>query len=287
MWSLPFMVNAFRAGTLVAVLAALAGYFVVLRRQTFAAHTLSVVGFPGATAAAWLGWSVTGGYLAASVAAAAVFALRPRATGRRQRAESAVIGTAAAFALACGFLFSTRSQGSVDGTTALLFGSVLGISTGQVVTLTWLAVVVLVLLTVVARPLLFGSLDPVVARAGGVPVRLLDAGFLVTLGAVIAMTAQITGALLVFALLVLPAATAQRLTARPLRAALVAVAIAVATTWVALTATFYTPYPVGFWLADLAFAGFVLATGVGAVRGRWHRSGRVAAVPAMVVGGTP
>lgn len=260
MWSLPFMVNAFRAGTAVALLAGVIGYFVVLRRQTFAAHALSMVGFPGATAAVWLGLPVIAGYLAAAVTAAGVLAARGAGGQRVRRGESAVIGTVGATALALGYLFSTLYQGSVGGTTALLFGSMLGISTTQVATVSVLAAVVLTLLAASSRPLLFASADPVVARAAGVRLRLVDTGFLIVLAVVIAMTAQITGALLVFTLLVLPAATAQHLTARPARAAGIAMLLSVATTWAALTATFYTPYPVGFWLASIAFGAFLAAS---------------------------
>src|SRR6476646_5736120 len=103
MWSLPFMLNAFRAGTIVAVLGAVIGWFIVLRRQTFAAHTLGLVGFPGAAAALWLGVSVTAGYFAAGLLAALVLAgagRRSKADGRVDRTESALVGTVQAFCLA-------------------------------------------------------------------------------------------------------------------------------------------------------------------------------------------
>jgi len=257
MWSLPFMVNAYRAGTVVAVLSAAIGYFMILRRQTFAGHTLSVVGFPGAAGAIWLGISATYGYFAFCLTAAVAIAAAPL-RGRSRADQSALIGTVQAFALACGFLFVALYRGFLGGTTTLLFGSFLGITSTQVLALVVVAAVVLLVLALAGRPLLFASVDPDVAQAHGVAVRAVDVGFLLLLGAAVAETAQITGVLLVFTLLVLPPATAQRLTARPARAVAVAVALAVVTTWLALGIAFYSPYPFGFWLSSLAFGEYVV-----------------------------
>jgi zinc/manganese transport system permease protein len=261
MWSLPFMLNAFRAGTIVAVLAALVGWFTVLRRQTFAGHTLALVGFPGAAAAAWLGVSLTAGYFATCLAAALVIAALPGGSRRGYREESAAIGTLQTLALAAGTLFVGLYGGLLSGTSALLFGSFLGISAGQVLLLSGVAVAVLALLGAVGRPLLFASVDSDVARAHGVPARLVGALFLVLLGATAAAASQITGTLLVFALLVLPPATAQLITARPLPGLLLSVALALLTVWVALFVAFYSPYPIGFWLTTVAFGGYVLVAG--------------------------
>ncbi len=136
MLALHFMVNAFRAGTIVALVAAAVGWFMVLRRQSFAGHTLAVVSFPGAAGAIWLGVSATAGYFAGSIVAALVIAMVPRSpSGRERSEESAVIGTVQAFALACGVLFVSLYGGFLDSLTGLLFGTFLGISDSQVVTL--------------------------------------------------------------------------------------------------------------------------------------------------------
>src|SRR6187402_59207 len=103
----PFMVNAFRAGTVVAVVAGLVGWFMVLRRQTFAGHTLAVVGFTGAAAATLLGVSVSAGLFVACIVAALAIAVLPGGGPRRFSEESSVIGTVQAFALASGFLFAS------------------------------------------------------------------------------------------------------------------------------------------------------------------------------------
>src|SRR5882724_9209760 len=171
LWSFPFMVNAFRAGTIIAVASAVMGWFMVLRRQTFAGHTLALVGFPGAAGATLIGVSATYGYFAFCVGAALVIAAIPRAGEGSYGHESAVTGTVQAFALACGFLFIALYKGFLNGVNALLFGTFLGITNGEVVGLLVVTVVVLVVLAVMGRPLLFVSVDPVVAEARGIPVR--------------------------------------------------------------------------------------------------------------------
>lgn len=257
MWAFPFMVNAFRAGTIVAVAAAVVGWFMVLRRQSFAGHTLAVVGFPGAAGATLVGVSASYGYFAFCVSAAVVIGMIPRDTDGH---ESALTGTIQAFLLACGFLFAALYKGLLGGVTALLFGSFLGITATQVWMLLAVAIAVLALLAAIGRPLLFASIDPDVAAGRGVPVRLLGLVFLVLLGAAVAGASQITGSLLVFALLVMPAATAQALTASPRLGLALSVLIALVVTWAGLIAAYYSPYPIGFYVATFAFAGYVLAS---------------------------
>ncbi|MFC5666028.1 metal ABC transporter permease [Kitasatospora misakiensis] len=266
-WSYAFMVNAFRAAAVVAVVAPAVGWFMVLRRQTFAGHTLSVVAFPGAALATLLGVSTTAGYLGACLATALVIALL-RDGGRAGGGagggaggiqESAATGTLQAFALACGFLFVTLYRGTLGGPQALLFGTFLGITDDQVRLLAAVGAAVLAVLALIGRPLLFATLDPEVAAARGVPVRLLGGGFLLLLGAATAEAGQITGSLLVFALLVIPAATAQVLTARPLLGLLLAVLLGLAASWLGLIAAYYHPYPLGFFVTTFAFTGYLLA----------------------------
>ncbi len=254
-----FMVHAFIAGTIVAVVAASIGWFMVLRRQTFAGHALAVVGFPGAAGAALIGVSASYGYFTFCVAAALVIAAIPRARQGGYDEESAVIGTTQAFAVACGFLFVTLYAGNLTGVNSLLFGDFLGITTSQIVVLGAFALVALAALAAIARPLLFTSVDPEVAAGRGVPVRGLSIAFLVLLGVAAAETSQITGSLLVFALLVLPPATAQTLTPRPARSVALAVVLALTITWAGLAVSYFSPYPIGFWVTSIAFAAYLLA----------------------------
>jgi zinc/manganese transport system permease protein len=258
----PFMVNAYRAGTIVAVVAGLIGWFMVLRRQSFAGHTLAVVGFPGAAGAVLLGVSATLGYFAFCIAAALVIAAVPVRRGRSFDEESAVIGTVQVFALACGFLFVALYAGNLSSVSSLLFGSFLGITEGQVIVLAVAAMVGVAVLAVLGRPLLFASIDPDVAAARGLPVRALSTGFLVLLGVAAAETSQITGSLLVFALLVLPPATAQVVSVRPGRSLGLTVVIGVGVTWFGLGIAYYSDLPIGFCITSLAFGLYVAARAV-------------------------
>ncbi len=257
--SFPFMVNALEAGTIVAVLASAIGWYMVLRRQSFAGHTLSVMAFPGAAGASLAGLPAALGYYVACTAAALAIGRSGGGQQHERGQESAAIGTVQAAALAAGFAFLSLYKGVLGGLESLLFGTFLGISRGQVLTLALIAVGALGTLALAGRPLLFASVDPQIARARGVPVRALDTGFLVLLGLAVAATSQITGALLVFALLITPAATAQTLTARPALSLLLTVLFALLVTWVGLGLAYFSIYPVGFFVTSAAFALFLAA----------------------------
>jgi zinc/manganese transport system permease protein len=264
----PFMVQALEAGAIVALMAGAIGWFMVLRRQTFAGHTLAVISFPGAAAATLAAIPIALGYFGACGLGALALAAVGRDGGGGRAGESAAIGTVQAFALGLGFLFVGLYGGQLAGLEALLFGTFLGITSGQVVTLLCVAVVTLLLLAAVARPLLYASIDGAVARAGGVPTRFLGVAFLLLLGMAVAATAEITGALLVFALLVTPAATAQLLTARPARGLALSVILAFFVTWLGLGIAYFSPYPVGFWVTSLSFGLYVLVRCAVELRGR-------------------
>ena len=194
-----------------------------------------------------------------------------RAGGGERRAfggESAAIGTVQAVGLAAGFLFLSLNQAVLGGPETLLFGTFLGITDGQLLGLLIVAVVSLAALTALARPLLFASVDREVARASGVPVARLDAAFLLILGLAIAATSQLTGALLVFALLVAPAAIAQQITLRPLAGLVLSVVFALLIAWLALAIAYFSIYPVGFYVTTLAFGLYVVTRVTGVIRAR-------------------
>ena len=193
-----------------------------------------------------------------AVVSAVLIGLVPDAGRRGGIQSSAVIGTVQAFALACGFLFVSLYGGFLNGANALLFGSFLGITSTQVHTLLVVAIVAGALLALMARPLFFASVDPDVADGRGVPVRALSIGFLVLLGVAAAEVGQITGSLLVFALLVVPAASAQVLTSKPLLSCGLTVLFGVAVTWLSLFVAYYaSSLPIGFLLTTIAFAVYL------------------------------
>jgi zinc/manganese transport system permease protein len=257
----PFMVNALEAGTIVAVMAGGVGWFMVLRRQTFAGHTLSVMAFPGATAALLVGLSAAAGFFVFATLTALVIGAGAAVRGGGRGQESAITGAVQAFGLACGFLFLSLYEGVLANYESLLFGSFLGITRGQVLALALVAAAALALLGLAGRPLLFASVDEGVARARGVPTRALGICFLVMLGLAVAETAQITGALLVFALLVAAPASAQLITPRIGVGLALSVVLAVVITWLGLALAYFYNYPVGFYITTVAFAVYLLARG--------------------------
>jgi zinc/manganese transport system permease protein len=258
-----FMVNALRAGTIVAVVAGAVGYVMVLRRQSFAGHTLALLGFPGAAGAVWLGLDASVGFFGFCIAAAVILGLAP---GDQSGQNGAVIAIVQSFGLACGLLFVSLYHGFLSGLNNLLFGTIVGVTDHQVLTLLVAGVIALAVLAALGRPLLFTSIDEPAARSRGVPTRIVGVAFLVLLGIAAAGASQVTGSLLVFALLVAPAATAVRLTARPAAGLCLSVLIAVVVTWLGEGAAYFSPYPIGFWVTTFAFGLFLVATGFRAAR---------------------
>jgi len=249
-----FMVNALLAGSIVAVMAGLVGWLMVLRRATFAGHTLSMMAFPGASGAALIGIPAAWGYFLSCGAGALAIG---RLAGSRRRSwseQSAGTAMVQAVALAAGFLFVSLYGGVLADLESLLFGNLLGVSDGQVLVLLAVAAAVVGVLGVLARPLLFASVDADVARARGVPVGALSIAFLLLLGLAVAATSQITGVLLVFALLVTPAATAQTLTARPVVSLALTVVLGLLVVWLGLGIAYFSVYPAGFFITAISFA---------------------------------
>jgi zinc/manganese transport system permease protein len=283
----PFMQHAFLAGTLVAVVAGALGYFMVLRRQSFAGHTLANVGFAGAAGAALIGQPPVVGLLVFGLAAAlGIGWLSERAgegSGSGQWRQDIAVGTVLAFSLGLGLLFERLSSSYAGGVYAILFGAALGVSERDITVIAITTGIALVALVFVGRPLLFASLDPLVAGARGVPVRALSYVFLALLAFAVAQAVQVVGVLLIFSLLVTPGATAQQLTTRPGRAIAFSVALALVFTWVGLTIAYYTPYPVGFFITSCAFVTYIVVRlarlGVSAV-GRNSRRGGADGTPA-------
>jgi zinc/manganese transport system permease protein len=266
LFAFPFMVHALEAGTIVAVFAAAVGWYMVLRRQSFAGHTLSLMAFPGATGAALIGLPVSLGYYLACGAAALAMGQTTRTSTRGFGSETAVIGSVQTVGLAAGYVFLSLNSAILSGTETLLFGTFLGVTQGQVVTLLIIAVVALALLALGARPLLFSTVDRELARASGIPVAILDVLFLLLLALAVAATSQITGVLLVFAVLVAPPAAAQQLTSKPLAGLLLGVLFALLVVWLGLAAAYFSPWPVGFYTTTFAFAVYVIARLIGSRR---------------------
>jgi zinc/manganese transport system permease protein len=248
MFEYEFMVNAFAASGIVAVLAGIVGYFLVMRGQTFAGHALSHVGFTGATGAVLIGipplWGMVGFTLAAGIGMGAL--------GERLSGRDVAIGVILSLSLGFGLLFLHFFTAYATQATALLFGNVLGVSHETLIVLLGLAVVSLVALAFIMRPLMFASLQPELAEAKGVSLRLVSVLFLAITALAVAACTQIVGVLLVFALMVGPAAAAQNVTTRLSSGLMLAAGFALGQAWLGLTLAYYTDWPTSFWITMLA-----------------------------------
>jgi zinc/manganese transport system permease protein len=244
-----FMVHAFEAGTIVAIVAGAIGYFVVLRASSFAAHALSHIGFAGATGAVVLGVSPVFGLLAFTLASGMTIG----ALGNRLRGRDVTIGIVLAWTLGLGVLFISLYRGYATEAYALLFGEILGISATDVAITLVAGIVTVVALIAVYRPLLFSSVDEELASAKGVPVTVLSIVFMAILAVAVTEAVQVVGVLLIFALIVTPAAIAVRFTSRPSVAILTGIVLALLFTWLGLAIAYYSPHPVSFFITSLAF----------------------------------
>ena len=251
----PFMQHAYEAGTVVAIVAGIVGYFVVLRRSSFAAHSLSHIGFAGAAGAALLGISpVYGLLLFTTVGGSSMAVLSPKATYR-----DISIGTVLAFMLGLGVLFISLYTGYATAAYSILFGEILGISSSDVLLTLIAGLTILAAVALVYRPLLFASLDEDVAEAKGLPTFLLGIVFMLLVAVATSIAVQVVGVLMIFSLMVTPAAIAQQLAKRPRRVIIISVAVALMTTWSGLFVAFYEPYPVSFFITSIVFVLYLLA----------------------------
>jgi zinc/manganese transport system permease protein len=261
MFAQEFMRNAFVAGTAIALACGLVGYFVVLRAQVFAGDALTHVAFTGAVAAAAAGIDVRLGLFGATI----LVALAIGALGERAAADDVTIGVTFVWILGLGVYFlALFSSGSGGGNGLLgvraLFGSIFGLSAGDARVAAAIGATIIAILLVIARPLLFATVDPAVARTRGVPVRALGLLFLALLGATAAEATQAVGALLLLGLIAAPAGAAQRLTANPSLGLVIAGVIAVTATWAGLTISYLVPqFPPSSAIIAFATAIFLAA----------------------------
>lgn len=263
MLAFDFMRNAFIAGGCIAVAAGLVGYFVVLRNQVFTTDALGHVAFTGGMGGLLIGLNLLVGVFGSCVAAA----LAIGSLGGRGRGRDVAIGTVFAWVLGLGLLFlsiftSSRSGSAGNTGISVLFGSILGIQPAQAVIASAAGLLTCIAILAIARPLLFVTLDPEVATSRGVPIRVLTAFFLILVAITVAESVQAVGALLVFGLMVTPAAVAQNLTTSPYAGMALSAAVALLAVWLGLALAFYIAYPVSFLITALAFGSFIVSLGI-------------------------
>ena len=252
-----FMRTAFAASGMAALLAGTVGFFLVLRGQTFAGHALSHVGFTGATGAILFGLSPLAGLVGFTFIAGIGMGL----FGEKLAARDVAIGMMLSLALGLGLLFLHFYTAAATQATSLLFGNVLGVDSSALLTLGALAVVSFVALALIMRPLIFASLESELAEARGVPVRFVSVAFLAIVAVAVAECAQIVGVLLVFTLMVGPAAAAQNVSRGLVGGVVLAAGLALAEAWGGLTLSYYTDWPTSFWITALSGLVYLLSLG--------------------------
>lgn len=273
-----FMQHALLGGSMVALAAGLMGWFVVTRQNAFAAHALAHIGFPGATGAILIGAPVTLGLAVFCVGGGLLIGL----FGKRVADREVATGTILAFATGLGVLFASLATANASATTTVLFGNLLAISTDQLWVFGGFTLLVVGVLAVIARPLVFASVDPTVAEARGVPVRALGVAFVVLLALTITMAVQVVGTLLLFALVVTPAAAALRMTARPGLVAAIAVAIALGSVWFGLVLSAMVNLPPSFFVTTLAVLSWAVTLPLTRARAPRETAAPVLDVPQLV-----
>jgi zinc/manganese transport system permease protein len=264
MFSQPFMRNALITGSIVAMIAGIVGFFVVLRGVSFAAHSLAQIGFAGAAGAVFLGIDPLFGLVTFAIAGAMAMGV----LGTREHGRDVTTALILVAALGAGALFLALNDTYATAAFNLLFGSIVGINREMVWQTGILSLLCAAALATLYRPLLLSTIHIELAEARGVPVRLISVLFLVVVGVAAAVTVPTVGTLLIFSLMIGPAAAATYLSSRPIAAILVAIGIAELVTWIGMIAAYDTGWPVGFLISSLVTIVYLLARLQKALRAR-------------------
>lgn len=249
-----FMQHAFIAGTLAAILAGLVGYFVIIRNLSFAAHALGHIGFAGASGALLVGLApITGQFILTVIAAVGMGIL-----GERINRMDMAIGIILSFCLGLGTLFLFLYNGYAGQATIILFGNLLGVSNHDLNLMTWLIIISLVVMSIITKRLLFTSLEPVLAEAKGISLFWMSIIFVIILAVAVTLASQVVGVILVFTLLIGPAAIAIQWTQRFWTGISLSVLLAVVIVWLGISLSYYTDWPISFWISGLVFGLYVL-----------------------------
>lgn len=271
-----FMVNAWEAATVVAIVAGVVGFFTVLRGSAFAAHALPNGAFAGAAGASLVGVSTLLGLGAFSLAGALTIGV----LGRRARHDVAT-ALALVMMLGLGALFLSRTTEYAPEIYSLLFGEVLGVASNELLPTVGLGATCIVAVLMLYRPLLLSSVMPETAEVRGVGQRAVELAFLMVIALATTMAVPVVGSLLIFSLLISPAAAARCFTDRPLRAIALSVGIALATVWTAIALSYLSNLPIGFFVGAIGAVAYSLGRGWAA----WRRTAvpRPASPPAAPV----
>jgi len=252
--SFDFVRNALIAGSLAGILGAIIGYFVVIRKASFAAHALAHIGFTGATGAALFALSPLEGMLIISALAGIVMG----AAGNRLRRTDMAIGMTLSFCLGIGTLFLILYKGFAGQATAILFGNIFGVSNYQIVQTLILSAISLGALLFFSQKLLFASVQPNLAEARGVSLSALSIVFMAILAISVTLASQVVGILLVFTLIIGPAGIATRFCRNFWAGIATSVIIGLFAVWVGILLACFTSWPPSFWITTILFVLYLI-----------------------------
>jgi zinc/manganese transport system permease protein len=250
-----FMQHAFIAGTIAAIVAGIVGYFVVIRGLAFAGHALGHIGFAGAAGAGLIGLSPLSGQLILTVFASAAMG----SFGERIYKRDVAIGTVLAFSLGLGVLFLYFYKAYAARAMSILFGDLLSVSNHLIYLMLIFSLPTLLVLASIARPLLFASLEPELAQAKGVSLNFISILFLIIVAVAVTIASQIVGILLVFTLLIGPAASAINWSRSFWSGILLTILIAVGIVWAGIVLTYATDWPAVFWISTLSLGFYLMS----------------------------
>lgn len=249
-----FMQNAFIAGTFAAILAGVVGYFVIIRNLSFAAHALGHIGFAGASGALLISLSPIMGQFIFTVFAA----IGMGALGERISKNDMIIGIVLSFCLGLGSLFLHLYNGYAGQATIILFGNLLGVSNHDLHIMFWLMILSLLALTLITKRLLFASLEPELAEAKGIYLIWLSIFFMIIMAIAVTLASQVVGVILVFTLVIGPAAIAVQWTHHFWSGIILSVLLAVLIVWLGISLSYLTDWPISFWISTLVFVIYIV-----------------------------
>lgn len=255
MFNYEFMQHAFLAGTIAAIVAGMVGYFIIIRNLSFAAHALGHIGFAGASGGLLLGLSpISGQFLLTILAAIGIGAF-----GDRISKSDMVIGIILSFCLGLGTLFLYFYGGYAGQAMIILFGNLLGVSNHDLQIMLWLMILSLLAISIISKRLLFSSLEPELAEAKGISPFWTSIAFVLIMATTITLASQVVGVILVFILAIGPAAIAVKWTQHFWSGIIVSTFLAVIIVWVGISLSYFTDWPISFWISALVFGIYLLS----------------------------
>ena len=256
MFNYEFIQHAFIAGTIAAILSGVVGYFVIIRQLAFAAHALGHIGFAGASGGLLIGLSpITGQLLLTVIAAMGMGAL-----GDRISKNDMVIGIILSFCLGLGTLFLYLYGGYAGQAMIILFGNLLGVSKHDLCLMFWLMIASLIAISLIARRLLFSSLEPQLAEAKGMSLFWISISFIIIMAIAVTLASQVVGIILVFTLIIGPAAIAVQWTRHFWSGMLLSILLAVLIVWMGISLSYLTDWPISFWISTIVFVIYLLTS---------------------------